>query len=368
MEKRISIYVDECKHGMKIAQNIFNDYGAIVVAENSIIDENTVKRLAGFGIEKLLVYQNVDENSSAETDWQNENIQASPINENKEEIRDARNEFKEEYKENVDTLKNVLKDISSGKDLKITQIDDIVNTVLQNKLPPGDLMSCVNEIRNVDEYTYTHSVNVALLCMMIGKWLKCDEKSIKDLVYSGLLHDIGKAKIDLEILNKPGKLTDEEYNEIKKHVLYGYRILEKIPNMDKNILSAVLMHHERDDGSGYIIGAKTEEVHLYAKIVAVADVFDAMTSKRVYRERISPFEVFEYMQTQLYGKFDPKITLVFLSNMADYYVGDKCILSNGQEGEIIKINPSMISKPLVKVGDQYIDLSRNSNLKINDVI
>lgn len=231
-----------------------------------------------------------------------------------------------------------------------------------------DLIRSMNQIRSSDEYLYTHSMNVAMLSMLIGKWLKYEDKKLQALVQAALLHDIGKIKVPLEILNKPGKLTDAEYEEMKKHSEYGYRMLEEKGNISMDICLAVLMHHEREDGSGYPIGAKSNRIHDFAKIIAVADIYDAMTSERVYKERESPFEVFELMEEKTIGQLSVEVVLTFLNNIASYYIGDLVMLDNGEVGEIVHINPRQVSKPIIKVKEKYLDLTVEKNIKIKHLI
>ena len=204
--------------------------------------------------------------------------------------------------------------------------------------------------------------------MLIGKWLKYSPDMIKELLQAGLMHDVGKSKVPIEIINKPGALTSEEYEEIKKHPIYGYRILENIPNIHKDICMGVLMHHEREDGSGYPVGAKSSKIHHFAKIIAVADIYDAMTSKRSYKEREAPFKVFELMERHSFGVLDLNVMNAFLSNIAAYYIGDFVRLSNGDIGEIIYINPRQVSKPLIRTEKGYIDMVEDPELHILELI
>lgn len=345
MGNKVFISVDKCQSGMKMGQTVFNDYGAVIVSEGSILDDHMIRKLQVFRIPRVLIYKISDE-----------------------KIIENNSRFVENYDVHVDIVKDVIKDISNGKTLDKQEIDNVIQTVVEEKKENRDIVYCINQVRDKHEYTYVHSMNVSLLCMLIGKWLNFNEEKIKELSYAGLLHDIGKAKINVSILNKPGALTPEEFEEIKKHVLYGYRLIETIPGISKEISLGVLMHHEREDGSGYILGAKGEQISEYAKIIAVADVYDAMTSNRAYRERQCPFEVFEHIQEGTFGKFDPKITLTFLNNLAAYYVGDRCKLNNGQVAEIIRINSNFISRPLIKIEDDYIDLTKNKELKLIELV
>jgi HD-GYP domain-containing protein (c-di-GMP phosphodiesterase class II) len=172
MSGKLSVSIDKCKTGMKIAETIFNDYGGVIVSENSILDQHTIKKLQMLDIPKIKIYDLSDESIAENSD-----------------------SFKEQYDAQVENIKDIIKDISSGKNLEMNRIDDAVDSVIGSVKENRDIVSCINEVRDADEYTYTHCMNVSLLSMMIGKWLKLDQNKIKDLAYAGILHDIGKAKI-----------------------------------------------------------------------------------------------------------------------------------------------------------------------------
>jgi len=152
------------------------------------------------------------------------------------------------------------------------------------------------------------------------------------------------------------------------HAAYSYEIVKNIPGFDEEMCKAILMHHEREDGSGYLLGLKENAINEYAKIIAVADVFDAMTSDRTYKLKVNAFDVFEFLEEQSPEKLNFKITSTFLKNAANYYIGDKFFLNSGEICEIIFINPSYVSKPLVRVGDRYIDLSKDPTIRIEGLV
>ena len=226
----------------------------------------------------------------------------------------------------------------------------------------------MTEIRSKDEYTYSHCVNVAFYSMLIAKWLKLSDIDINKAIQSGLLHDIGKAKIPVELLNKKGSLTKEEYEIIKKHSIFGYEIIKEMQEIDSDVKNAVLLHHERVDGSGYPFHYYRDDLNLYSRIVAVADVFDAMTSDRVYKKRISPFEVFEMFQTMGLAIFDSNILITFINKIATYLIGANVFLSNGDIAEISFIPPQSVIYPIVKTTAGYIDLSNTEDVKILSMI
>ncbi len=344
--RKITMNVEDCEPGMQIAETVFNEYGAIIVSEGTLLDNHILRKLDNLGILKIKISD------------QSEN----------EIISNSAEAFKAQYNENIEVFKDVLHDISTGKNIDLKKVNNVSDSVFVWINENRDIVSCIGQIRDVDEYTYTHSMNVSLLCMLLGKWMKMDAAKIKMMVQAGLLHDIGKSRIPPEILNKPGTLSNEEFEEIKKHPVYGYRILEKMPEISKEICMGVLMHHEREDGSGYPTGARGEQINEIAKIIAVADIYDAMTSNRVYRERESPFEVFEKMENKTFGLLDPKVINAFLNNIASYYIGDIVKLNTGEIGEIVYINPRHVSQPLVKVGNKYLDLTLERGVRINELI
>ena len=195
----------------------------------------------------------------------------------------------------------------------------------------------LHSMRQFDDLTYVHSVNVALIASILGQWLKFSEKDIRILTISGLLHDIGKIMIPNEILTKPGKLTVAEYNIMKQHVNFGYEKV-KNQNIDIRIKEACLLHHEKCDGTGYPFGLKSDHIPAVAKIIAIADVYDAMTSARVYRGALCPFEVIDTMYKDAFTKFEPEYILPFLKNVASSYINNDVRLSDGRIGKVVLIN------------------------------
>ena len=223
-------------------------------------------------------------------------------------------------------------------------------------------------MKEKDQYTFTHSINVALYSMLIAKWLELSEKQITGVIQAGVLHDIGKTKIKPEILNKKGPLLPEEFEQIKQHPIYSYQIIKDIPQISKKTLAGVIMHHERENGTGYPLGVSGKHIPLYAKTIAVADVYDALTSERVYKKRVTPFETFREFEKIGYGEFDVKIMLTFLANIANFYIGSKVKMNTGEIGEIVFVPPYSISKPIVSCGGKYIDLAKDPSYAIEEMI
>lgn len=225
----------------------------------------------------------------------------------------------------------------------------------------------LHNLRSCDDSVYSHSLNVAMISRILGKWLKWSSSDLDNLVLAGLLHDIGKITIPPEILNKEGKLTDEEFQQIRQHPRTGYDMIKDL-KIDSRIKKATLQHHERCDGTGYPM--QVDEIMLddFAMVVAIADVYDAMTAARKYRAPLCPFQVIREFERDGYHKYKTEFLLTFLRRIATTYQNNRVILSDGQAAKIILLNPNSLSEPLVQLNDgSCIDLA-SSPLYIQSIV
>lgn len=336
----------ELEPGMVLADDVGSiRSGAILISKGTVLNKKSIKKIYDQGIRYVYIYDENDISSSLE--------------ENKLEIK---------YEILADKLDNVFTDIKIGKKIILTEINNEVDSLIDEIIDNDNILARIRELEEKDDYTFNHSLNVSMLATMLGKWMRYSQKQIKQLAIAGLFHDIGKLKINDNIINKPGKLTDEEFKKIKEHSIYGYNILKETVGISKNISLAVLQHHEREDGSGYPLGLKGNQIHEYAKIIAICDTYDAMTSNRVYKSKKSPFFAAEILRDEGFNILDPKMTRVFLDKIAGFYVGCTVLLSNGEEGDIVYIHPQAPTKAIVKLGDKFIDFLEPQNLEIVDII
>ena len=242
---------------------------------------------------------------------------------------------------------------TEGRDVITTaDVEHVCITQTTNKI-----FDMINNMRQYDDTTYAHSINVALISNVLAGWIGLEEQEVLLATQCGLLHDIGKLTIPSNIIKKPGELTAEEFNIMKTHAYAGYELLSK-HNVNPHILNAAMMHHERFDGSGYPFGLRGEKIDVYARIVSIADVYDAMTSRRIYRTAICPFKVIETFEKEGLQKYDAQFILTFMENVLDTYIRSRVRLSDGRNGEVIMINKQKMSRPLIRSGSCYIDLSK----------
>ena len=239
--------------------------------------------------------------------------------------------------------------------------------IMEGQTNTYELMDILSNIRYFDDATYAHSLNVALLANIFGRWLHYDEDQLKILTVAGLLHDIGKVLIPAEIIKKPGRLTKEEFDIIKQHPYKGYRLVQS-KKVDENIAQVALMHHEKCDGSGYPIGLKGPKINELAKLITIVDIYEAMTANRCYHQGICPFDVIRMYEDDGYVRYDPKYLVPFLQGISDTYLHNTVLLNDGRQGEIILTNKTRASRPGLLVHGEYVDLSFHPALQIVSIL
>ncbi|TKC20173.1 HD-GYP domain-containing protein [Robertmurraya kyonggiensis] len=265
-------------------------------------------------------------------------------------------------------MKELFHDVGNGGELSLEILHENIFPTIKQAAKIPHLYHLFYELNEKDEYTYRHTICVGIIATMIGKWLNLPPKDLNDLTLGATLHDIGKAKISTEILHKPGKLTKEEYDEMKLHTIYGYELLKNIDSINENVALIALQHHEREDGKGYPLGLAGHQISYLSKIVAVADVFHAMSSERVYH-RASPFyAVMKQMQNDAFGKLDPNIVLTFMNKIMNSLVGKRVLLTDQSVGTILMIDPYDPIRCLIQTDERLIDLRYSQSIQIEKVL
>ena len=250
----------------------------------------------------------------------------------------------------------------------IEQIENISSNLVNKITKAGNTSIGITDLQTYDNNTYYHSLSVTVLSLAIGTGLNMNKDELVELGVSALLHDIGKINIPHSIIDKPSKLTNEEYEIVKSHPEIGGKFVDSNLAITDKIYFGILAHHEKYDGTGYPKGLKGNNIPLFGRIIAVADVYDALTGNRSYRKPIKPSEAIEYVMGGCGTLFDYDIVKAFLKKISPYPVGMSVKLSNNKTAVVIKENHSNPLRPKVKIiGEKHKILDLGSNLKLSNI-
>ncbi len=243
----------------------------------------------------------------------------------------------------------LLKDISKGISIDIDEVKNSSDAIVESIFNNQDALSCMSRLRMKDEYLIEHSLNVSILMTIFAKHLAVDREIIEQLALGAFLHDIGKILVPSEILNKPGKLTADEYDVMKEHVNSGVGVLNDLPNISSITKSTVKEHHERLDGKGYPAQLNSEQISQYGRMIAIVDSYDAMTAERVYKAGMSPIKAFKILVKDAPNSYDEELVDKFIQCLGVYPIGTLVKLNSGKLGLISQLNKSRPLHPYVKV-------------------
>lgn len=328
--------------GRIIKNDLINSYGVTVVPAGSLLNEEHIQILKKHKIDAIdMIFL---------SQMELEHIDCS-----------------ETVDQLVDLSKEIFSSFRISRKIPLLDIRTEVIPVIQQVSTNPDVFQMFEAIQGMDEYIHQHNIGVGILSTLIGRWMNMGDSELAILSLAATLHDVGNLKIPAEILNKPGKLTEVEFAAVKKHTVYGYEMLKETAGVSSRIALVALQHHERNDGQGYPFGLKENKIDIFSKIVAVADVFHAMSSNRPYHAPIPFHIIVDQMRRESFGALDPHIVSIFLENIVKRTIGRNVVLTDGRVGQVVSLNPHDIETPLIKIDDEYIDLGKVSNLNIKEI-
>ena len=318
------------RKGMVCAKRIRGKNGELLLNKGTMIQDSYIRRICELGILGIYI-----------EDQLSEGIEFVDI-------------ITETQRSNsVSTVKSLFENVSRGVPTSRASIqqlrksvDEIVETIIKNK----DMNVNLSDLKIYDDYTYFHSVNVGVLAILIATRMKLPSYRLSEIGMAAMLHDVGKVFVNKQILNKPGKLNDDEFSEMKAHSERGFEFLRfGFPSFSQDMLRAIMEHHERVDGNGYPASKRSGQIGEYARIISLVDVFDALTSDRPYRKALTPSDAIEYIMAESNKAFDPIITKFFLSCVMPYSPGTTVRLSNGWVGIVVRNNFDASLRPQVRI-------------------
>ena len=350
--------VTELRAGMKVGREVKDCEGTILIKANTVLTSEKIDRLRGKNIFSVYIDVTPEDYAPLETD--------------KEFLLDR--EYISCYEKCFAITQNLYYGFANTDKLDKNELAELIRAENISELC-DDGVKAVTQIHNIKrdgDYVIHHALNVGILAGIMARWLNYRATQVGELVMTGLLSEIGKMKISKAILNKTEKLEPEEFEEVRKHVVFGYASLLNSPVRNlKNVLLGVLHHHERCDGSGYPSKLKGEKISDFGKIIAVLDIYDAMATNRSYARRNSPFDIIKVLYNDvLAGKLDTRFGVVFSKKLLQALNGSWLGLSDGQRAKIVYIDDSRVTAlPIVQtVKGDFIDLNRRTDLKVDALL
>lgn len=355
--------------GMVTAEDIVSYDHEIIVPKGIILTENIISRLEGYSIYYAQIEDDLIVDLSTPMAGSALLMQDAAIahlyNDTAASVKEpADRQFQrfsqgfarcsEHYKNNL------MKSLYRNEPFRANELLKETLSLLHQDRQEVSIFDMLLNMHNVEDSVYDHCIDVALISNVLARWLHFSESDQMMATACGLFHDVGKFMLPTGILRKPGKLTPDEFEIIKTHTTEGFHLLGRYSSIPEPVKNAALMHHEKCDGSGYPYGLKGDDIDKFSKIVTIADIFDAMTSERVYRAAMCPFSVIKYFEDDGIQKYEIKYILTFLENVSNSYLNHRVTLSNGMEGNVIFINPNNYSQPVICTeNDEVIDLQQS---------
>ncbi|MFH5186992.1 HD-GYP domain-containing protein [Paenibacillus sp. TAB 01] len=350
------VSVSQLKPGERITENVQTRRGNLLLPKGRVITEKEIEVLKAFLISSVQV-----DSKTPEPQVSKEN---AVVEETAAPVRS--NPFYDEYDKMLSLLKRVFTSVS-GEIPQILEIRNQLESLLQY-IDQYQVLTFSPRSFQLEDYIYHNSIMVSLTSYCLAKWHGLPSKDWIPVALGGLLHDIGNARVDTHILFKPNKLTKEEAEEMRKHTIIGYNFLKNVKAISDGVKFTALQHHEREDGSGYPLGVKGENIHLYSKIIAIADMFHAMTTDRYHKKAESRYLVLDQLFNESFGKLDPALVQTFIQKVTQFHNGVLVKLNDNRIGEIVFSDRTHPTRPWVNVNGTIINLSLERSLYIQDVI
>lgn len=337
-----------------LAKDIISCTGKVLLKKGILLSTNIVNKLVSQGI--FFVYIKADE--------------LDDISSNEDKLIDLK-------KSTLESIPNMFNDLITCNEKSLNYSLGIVDDLVSHIQSDNSMSLNLYEVKTYDNYTYIHSVDTSIMSIFLGSNMNLSTQDLRSLAISSMFHDIGKTKISNKIVNKPEKLTRNEFDQMKLHPFFGKEILSKVSSIPQSVIDGVAQHHEKFDGTGYPFNMKSNNICLLARIISICDVFTAITADRVYRKKFNPKEAYEYILSQSYSSFDPDIVQVFKNTFAIYPIGCHVLLSNGLKGYIVRQNQQLPDRPVIRIfTDKYenkipiydLDLKTNLNITVVNTI
>lgn len=333
--------------GKRVLHPILDRNGVLLIPDGSVLTREHIDRLDSFNID-------IDD------------IRVEEVSEST--LQAAQAETGALMRKTEARLQDIEHYVHANGTVPIVELEEQVLPVIREAASKRNLFQLFTDLKSMADFRYKQSIGVVVMSAMLGKWLRLDERELALLATAASLYDIGSVKLPSDLLNKPERFSHAETEIMREHVRLGHELLEE-SGVDPRVALVALQHHEREDGSGYPNGLTGEEIDPLSKIVALADVYVAMTSERPHRPAFAFYEVIQEIHRQIVqGRFDSAIGLTFLNRLMSAQIGSEVILSDDRRGKILLVNQNYPTRPFIVVDGECIDLSTSDTLHIQEIV
>ena len=346
-----SLSLDELEPGMELARTILNDDMVVILSENTMLTKAHITRLKFLDVPFVYV---------------KDEYELSPNYQNVMAMFNRSNAFASQYREVVHEVNDIFSSTLTNNQIPAEKTKELVKEDLMPMAKQSGAIDYLYELNHMANDVYNHSIRVSILAGVIGKWMLLPSRKVTELITAGFLHDIGKVHFPERLQSRqPETLKGEDFETYLHHTTDGYKILATSPDLSEDIKLAALQHHEAMDGSGTPDGIKGDAINMFARIIAIADLYDNITTEREGFVRQTPFAAIARITVLMYSKLDPEICVLILKHIKDAFLGSTVVLNNGLTGTILRYPNDMAIHPLIKIDqDNIIDLNEHRGIKI----
>lgn len=346
-----SLTIEELKPGMVLARTIMTPEMVVILSENTLLTTAHITRLKFLNIPMVWIKDEYDLSANYQS------VQA---------MFSRSNAFVAKYRDVVDTAEEIFGAVAADGQIPMEKTNNLVHNSLVPMAKESGVVDYLYELNHMASDIYNHSLRVSILSGVIAKWMNLTSKATAEIILAGFLHDIGKTKFEKRLLDKRVQnLKSEDLEAYIAHTTDGQQILNQRSELPEGIRLAALQHHECMNGSGFPFGSKGEEIHLYSRIVAVADLYDNITTEREGEVKQTPFAAIAKITEDMFTKLDPQVCVVVLQHIKDVFLGSTVVLSNGLQGTIVSYPDNFSIHPLIRISkDELLNLNDYPEIKI----
>ncbi|MDQ6421872.1 HD-GYP domain-containing protein [Paenibacillus sp. LHD-117] len=353
----VAVAVAQLKLGDKIGEDVLTPLGGLLFHKGKVITPKELDILQAFLVPAVVV-----ENSNGDS----KSVEGQPAQPTSPSLQPA-TPLQQEYEKMIEVLRKLFSTYVAGQGMPImdirVQLEKLLGYIADYKV-----LTFAPRMFQERDYLLHNNVTSAMTSYLIAQWVGLPQKDWMQVALAGLLKDIGNVRIDRSILSKPTPLLADELEEMKRHTVLGYQLLKNVAALNEGVKLAALQHHEKVDGTGYPLGIDASQIHPYAKIVCIADIFHAMTLNRGYRKAVSPYLVLEQIQSDAFGKLDPGYVRTFVEKVTQFHNGTVVRLSDDRVGEIVFSDRTHPTRPWVSIDGKIVNLATERQLHIKEVL